>query len=77
LKFLVQPVNDMYIYLTSFTFAIWYGSVGRLKLWKTYETLFFYLCVNDIDFASFYDFDIWFWNCSDSFWFLFFILNLL
>jgi hypothetical protein len=22
LKFLVQPVNDMYIYLTSFTFAI-------------------------------------------------------
>ena len=22
-----------------------------------------YLCVKDIDFISFYDFDIWFWNC--------------
>ena len=25
-----------------------------------------YLCVNGIDFASFYDFGIGFWNCSDS-----------
>ena len=25
-----------------------------------------YLCVRGIDFASFYDFDIWFWNCSNS-----------
>jgi len=25
-----------------------------------------YFCVRDIDFASFYDCDIWFWNCSDS-----------
>jgi hypothetical protein len=24
------------------------------------------LCVRGIDFASFYDFDIWFWNCSNS-----------
>ena len=25
-----------------------------------------YLCISGIDFSSFYDFDIWFWNCSDS-----------
>ena len=25
-----------------------------------------YLCVRDIEFASFYDFSIGFWNCSDS-----------
>ena len=25
-----------------------------------------YLCVTDIDVASFYDFDISFWNCYDS-----------
>jgi hypothetical protein len=25
-----------------------------------------YLCVRGIDFVSFYDSDIWFWNCSDS-----------
>ena len=25
-----------------------------------------YLCVRGINFASFYDFDILFWNCSDS-----------
>ena len=25
-----------------------------------------YFLIGDIDFASFYDFDIWFWNCSDS-----------
>ena len=24
------------------------------------------LCVRGIEFASFYDFDIWFWNCSNS-----------
>ena len=24
-----------------------------------------YLCIRGIDFASFYDFDIWFWNCFD------------
>ena len=23
-----------------------------------------YLCVRRVDFTSFYDFDIWFWNCS-------------
>jgi hypothetical protein len=41
-----------------FNYAIWSGTVGRLKLWKTYDTLLFYLCVKGIDFASFYDFDI-------------------
>ena len=25
-----------------------------------------YLCINGINFVSFYDFDILFWNCSDS-----------
>ena len=25
-----------------------------------------YLCVKGVDISSFYDFDIWFWNCSDS-----------
>ena len=32
--------------------------------------MFMYLCVRDIDFASISDFDIRFWNCSDSvvFW---------
>ena len=30
-----------------------------------------YFCVSGIDFASFYDFDILFWNCSDSVVFLF------
>jgi len=25
-----------------------------------------YMCVRVIDFASFYDFSITFWNCSDS-----------
>jgi hypothetical protein len=57
LKFLVQPANDMYIYNTSlkfyynylktckfFTFAIWYGTVGWHKLWKTYETVFLFVC---------------------------------
>ena len=35
-----------------------------------------YLCVWGIDFASFYDFDIWFWNCFDSVVsFLFFIFS--
>ena len=29
-----------------------------------------HLCIRGIDFASFYDFDIWFWNCSDSVIFL-------
>ena len=29
-----------------------------------------YMCVMDIDFASFYDFFIGFWNCSDSMVFL-------
>ena len=24
------------------------------------------LCVKGINISSFYDFDIWFWNCSDS-----------
>jgi hypothetical protein len=34
-----------------------------------------YTCVlRGIDFAHFYDFDIWFWNCYDSVVFLFFIL---
>ena len=28
--------------------------------------MFMYLCVRDIDFASISDFDIRFWNCSDS-----------
>jgi hypothetical protein len=36
-----------------------------------------YLCVKDIDFASFYDFDIWFYNFSDSVLFLFFFILLL
>jgi len=31
-----------------------------------------YLCARGIDFASFYDFVIEFWNCSDSVVFLFF-----
>ena len=32
----------------------------------------FHFSVSCIDFASFYDFDIWFWNCSDSVvWFCF------
>ena len=78
LKFLVQAANDVYlIRLEDFIitiwksvdfsdYAIWSGTVGRLKLWKTYKTLLFYLCVKGIDFASFYDFDIWYWNCSDS-----------
>ena len=36
-----------------------------------------YLCVRGIDSASFYDFDILFWNCSDSVeFFVFFILLL-
>ena len=25
-----------------------------------------YLCVRSIEFMSFYEFEIWFWNCSDS-----------
>ena len=25
-----------------------------------------YLCIKGINFVSFYDFDILFWNCSDS-----------
>ena len=32
-----------------------------------------YMCVRCIDFAFFYDFDIWFWNSSDGVDFLFFI----
>ena len=38
-----------------------------------------YLCVRGIDSASFYDFDILFWNCSDSvefFFFFFFIIKI-
>ena len=31
------------------------------------------ICVSRIIFASFYDFDIWFWNCSDSVVFLGFL----
>jgi hypothetical protein len=33
-----------------------------------------YLCVRDIDFVCFYDFPIWFWNCSDIVVFGLFIL---
>jgi len=35
-----------------------------------------YLCVRGIDFASFYDFSIGFWNCSDSVVFFYWILEL-
>ena len=31
-----------------------------------------YVCVWSLDFASFYDFDIWFWNCYDGVVFLVF-----
>ena len=34
-----------------------------------------YLCVGGIDFASFYDFDILFWNRSDSVVFCFFSIG--
>ena len=34
-----------------------------------------YLSVNGIDFASFFDFDIWFWNCSN--YYVFFLLFLI
>jgi hypothetical protein len=90
MNLLVQTANDVYLTrLEDFTiiiwksvdfsdYAIWSGTVGRHKLWKTYDTLFFYLFVNGIDFASFYDFDIWFWNCSDSLilFFSFYIYNI-
>jgi len=36
-----------------------------------------YLCVTDIDFASFYDFSIGFWNCSDGVNIFHFIVNYL
>jgi hypothetical protein len=36
------------------------------KLWKVDSYVFVCLCVWGVYFASFYDFDIWFWNCSDS-----------
>ena len=32
-----------------------------------------HVCVNGVDFTFFYDFDIWFWNCSESV--VFFILH--
>ena len=32
-----------------------------------------YVCVRGINFASYYDFDIWLWNCSHSFVFHFII----
>ena len=36
-----------------------------------------YLCVKDIDFTSFYDFDIGLWNCPDSGFFFHFIVQVL
>jgi hypothetical protein len=48
--------------------------VMELLVPKTGQWAVMYLCVRSIDFASFYDFDIWYWNCSDSVVFLHFIL---
>jgi hypothetical protein len=64
--------------LLVFRFAIWTRN-PRLSPQTQKDDLFIfakiflkkkYFLIRDIDFASFYDFDIWFWNCSDSvvFW---------
>ena len=30
---------------------------------------FMYLCVSSVDFVYFYDFEVWFWKCSEVWYF--------
>ena len=43
-----------------FSYDFFKNPVGIFKLFLTH------MCVRAIDFASFYDFNIWFWSCFDS-----------
>jgi len=65
--------GEVWAHKTSFTPPLYYLSACT----KTEKWSVMYLCVRVIDFDSFYDFDIRFWNCSDSvvffvfhFWYL-------
>ena len=48
---------------TSFTppLSFYWSAFAKPGKWA-----FIYLCVRGIHFTSFYVFDMWFWNCSDS-----------
>jgi len=58
------------VHKTSLTPATFYSSACT----KPGQKVGMYLCVRGIDCASFYDFDIWFWNCFVSVVFLYFHL---
>ena len=51
-----------------FWLSLWY--LQTLQCIKPGQWAIIYLCAMGIDFVSFYDFDIWFWNYSDSVVFL-------
>jgi hypothetical protein len=56
---LVQPVENILL-----------DNINSPRYWsaryKEGKCAVMYLCIRDIDFVSFNDFPIWFWNCSDS-----------
>jgi len=63
-NFIISLTWEVWAHITSFTFFYWsvYAMSGK---WVVV-----YLCVKGMNFASFYDFDIWFWNGSSSVVFL-------
>ena len=53
--------GDIWVHTTSLILPLYWRTCIKTGKWAV-----MYFCAKGIDFASFYDFDIWFWNCSDS-----------